>query len=93
MRLISGLLATAGCLLSAAAALAQIDAGDVRYCNALAQLYMSYVGPSDLSSRRGGGFDPEARLAIDTCRGNPQGAIPVLEKRLHNGKVNLPQRS
>jgi hypothetical protein len=87
-----GLLMAAALLLSTAATMAQSGAGDVRYCNALAELYTRYVGTAGFTSRRSGGFDPEGQRAIDKCRSNPQSAIPVLEKRLRNARVSLPSR-
>lgn len=82
-------------LFIAAPALAQSSAVDQRYCAALVDLYVRYVGSSEFSSDTPGRFrtDPEARLAIYRCeQGDAAFAIPVLEQRLRNARVSLPPR-
>jgi hypothetical protein len=93
MRLMAICLAAA-CLLPAVAS-AQDSSSALRYCQALAQKYTTYVGTSEFSpsqpaDRR---TDPEARLALSRChQGDARTAIPILENRLRNAKVELPAR-
>lgn len=76
-----------------AVAFAQSPAGDVAYCNRLADLYERYIGRSDVAPVRpnpGGSLD--ADVAAAQCRqGNPSG-IPALERVLRNNGFTLPPR-
>jgi hypothetical protein len=66
---------------------------DQNYCNALSQKYQAYVGNMNTGrSPRSGTLD--AQLAIEQCKsGNTAAAIPVLEKKLRDARVDLPPRS
>src|SRR5262249_3886342 len=81
-------------LLLPAAALAQPSAGDVAYCNRLADIYERYIGRSDnlpIRPNPGGGL--EADFAAAQCRqGNPRG-IPTLERILRGNGFPLPPRA
>jgi hypothetical protein len=76
-----------------AIAFAQAPAGDVAYCNRLADLYERYIGRSDIAPFRpnpGGGL--EADVAAAQCRqGRPSG-VPVLERVLRGNGFTLPPR-
>lgn len=87
--------ATIGGLLLAAVAHAQGNAADMKYCSALVDRYVTYVGSSEFSPQTPGTSrtDPEARFAISRCQqGDTATAIPILELRLRNAKINLPAR-
>jgi hypothetical protein len=80
---------------SATAAMAQDSAADLKYCAELSRLFTTYVGTSEFSpsspfDRR---TDTEARYALSRCsHGDAKTAIPILELRLRNAKVDLPPR-
>lgn len=76
-----------------AGAFAQSPAGDVAYCNRLADLYERYIGRSaDAPSRPNLGGSLDADVAASQCRqGNPSG-IPALERVLRNNGFTLPPR-
>ncbi len=87
--------AAVGGLLIATAAFGQGNAAEKQYCSQLVNLYVTYVGSSEFSPQTPGTqrTDPEARLAISRCHeGDTTTAIPILESRLRNAKVNLPPR-
>jgi|1186.fasta_scaffold626011_1 hypothetical protein len=66
---------------------------DVRYCGALSQLYMRYVGNPETEPRGIRRNDAEAEDAMTQCRrGNPAPAIPVLERKLTGNRITLPPR-
>ena len=74
------------------AAQAQDRMADYAYCAALSEKYVRYVGNSQYETynRRP---DVEGRVALEKCRqGDTAWAIPVLERKLINGKVALPGR-
>jgi len=80
-------------LLLPATALAQGSAGDLAYCNRLADLYERYIGRSDIAPIRpnpGGGL--EADVAAAQCREGRPGGIPVLERVLRGNGFTLPPR-
>lgn len=86
------LLLLAGLVLPAAAS-AQPAAGDLAYCNSLADLYERYIGRSDQAPIRpnpGGGL--EADVAAAQCREGKPGGIPVLERVLRGNGFTLPKR-
>ncbi len=88
-------MAAVGGLLIATAAFGQSSAADMKYCAALADRYATYVGSSEFSPTTPGTYrtDPEARLAIYRCQqGDTATAIPILELRLRNARVDLPPR-
>jgi hypothetical protein len=66
---------------------------DLRYCSALSELYMRYVGNPELrpsSIRRN---DVTADTALAQCRaGDTASAIPVLERKLVDNRFTLPAR-
>jgi hypothetical protein len=77
-----------------ATALGQAPAGDVAYCNRLADIYYRYIGRSETSPiddvRRGSN---DSQVAAAQCReGNPGPAIPVLERVLRGNGFTLPPR-
>ena len=57
---------------------------DVAYCNALSAKYREYIGRGETHA--------DASAAMGQCASAPGTAIPVLEKRLKDGKVELPKR-
>ena len=67
---------------------------DLRYCAQLSDLYARYVGSYDTAPRKQvKRFDVEGRVAIAKCQeGDAEAAIPILERKLVNAKVGLPQR-
>lgn len=76
-------------LLLAAPASAWAD--DMRYCADLSALYRRYLG----NSGEGKMFpDVAAGVAISDCeKGNTAAGIPVLEKKLRDGRFTLPKRT
>jgi hypothetical protein len=83
-------------ILAVAALLPTVAAGqtsDQNYCNALAQKYQAYVGNMSVGrSPNPGTLD--AQVAIEQCKaGNTAAAIPVLEKKLRDARVDLPPRN
>ena len=71
------------------------DRSDQAYCEKLSDLYMRYIG-HDLEYGRPGYYQrgsTDAQVAAAQCRaGNPEPAIPVLERTLRNNKFTLPSR-
>jgi hypothetical protein len=68
------------------------QANDVGYCLALSQKYLAYVG--DMStSRSSSPGSVDAQVAMEQCKtGNTAAAIPVLEKKLRDARIDLPPR-
>ena len=93
MRFIIALGLAAACLFPATAR-AQGPSGDVRYCQALAQQYTTYIGTSEVSSSQPADLltDPEARVALSRCYNDAPTAIAILEERLRDARVELPAR-
>jgi hypothetical protein len=84
----------AGLVVAAAAMVpmaASGQAGDAAYCNALAQKYQAYVGNAASGGSRGAPT-LDAQVAIEQCKSNPAGAIPVLEGKLRDARIDLPVR-
>jgi hypothetical protein len=82
------LIATALAALAPMAVVAQTN--DATYCKALADKYETYIAQS--TSRTPPSAD--GKIAADQCKsGNYAAAIPVLEKKLNNARVELPPRS
>jgi hypothetical protein len=83
----------------AASSNAQSTMSDEVYCQALAKLYMTYVGSVGGSlggdySNGPGAADVDGKVAIAQCQeGNPGPAIPVLEQKLRDGRVAVPPRT
>ena len=75
-----------------AAAIAQSNAGDAKYCAALTDSYQRYA---QASQEHKGTRPPPADVAdaISKCQSAPASSIPVLEKALNDAKVNLPPRT
>jgi len=68
-------------------------AADLRYCAALSQLYMRYVGNPETEPRGVRRNDAAAEDAMAQCRqGRPAAAIPVLERKLTDNRITLPAR-
>ena len=83
-------------LFAAAAALGQDNgsAADRKYCSALSDLYVRYVGTSEFSPSSMDRTDLEGRLALSKCQaGDTATGIPILERKLRNARVSLPARS
>jgi len=83
----------AGLLLPGAAS-AQPAAGDVAYCNRLADLYDRYLGRWKYGTDRGGGTGSvDNEVASAQCRQGITGpSIPVLERVLRDNGFTLPPR-
>ena len=79
------------CLSLTAEAYAQAAADDMAYCAQLSALYRRYLG----NTGEGRTFpDVAAATAMDQCeRGNTASGIPVLERKLRDGRFTLPKRS
>lgn len=68
-------------------------AADLRYCSALSELYMRYVGNPETEPRNIRRNDAAAEDAMVQCRhGNAAAAIPVLERKLSDNRITLPAR-
>ena len=70
---------------------------DAAYCQSLVNLYTTYagnVGGSLGGNTRGGPpADLDAKVAIAQCQeGNPEPAIPVLEQKLRDNRIDVPPR-
>jgi len=70
---------------------------DAAYCQSLVNLYTTYagsVGGSLGGNTRGGPpADLDAKVAIAQCQeGNPGPAIPVLEQKLRDNRIDVPPR-
>ena len=85
---------TVGAMLAAAILLpsmAQANAGDVAYCNALVQKYERHLAGGSAKSRPPQGL--EAREAVERCKAGDTSGISAIEKALENAKFTLPSRS
>jgi hypothetical protein len=72
---------------------AQSTTADAAYCQALAEKYATYVGAGANSRWRRGASDVDAGVAISECHdGNPGPAIPVLEQKLRDSRIDLRSR-
>ena len=66
-------------------------AANRKYCGALSDLYVRYVGTSEFSPSSMDRTDLEGRLALSKCQaGDTATAIPILERKLRNARVTLP---
>jgi hypothetical protein len=76
------------CLIAGAAMTLPLAAfaqsSDTAYCKALSGKYREYAKANVV--------DAEAAAAMAQCDKSPAAGIPVLEKRLKDGKVPLPPR-
>ena len=69
------------------------SAADRKYCAALSDLYVRYVGTSEFSPSSMDRTDLEGRLALSKCQaGDTATGIPILERKLRNARVSLPAR-
>ena len=93
MRILAACIAAAIALPAAAFAQSP-QQGEIAYCQALASIYVHYIGRSEASpydDLRRGSLD--GQVAASQCvPGRTAQAIPVLEQKLRNGKVTLPPR-
>ena len=88
MTIVKGLAVLA--VLSPVAVWAQ--AGDAAYCQALSDKYTRYVVKIDNGSTRVTN-NPDGMVAMEQCKtGQAAQAIPVLEKKLRDARVDLPPR-
>jgi hypothetical protein len=70
------------------------NVADLKYCAALSDLYVRYVGTSEFSPSSMDRTDLEGRLALSKCQaGDTATGIPILERKLRNARVTLPARS
>ena len=85
-----GLLATALAACSPLPALAQ--SGDAAYCKALSEKYETFL--ANMTTGRSPQPDSvDGRVAMEQCRaGNTVAAIPILEQKLRNARIDLPPR-
>lgn len=64
-----------------------------QYCEALSDFYMRYVGNPETQPRKVRRNDAEAEKALSQCRqGDTAASIPVLERKLTDNRITLPQR-
>ena len=64
-----------------------------QYCEALSDLYMRYVGNPETQPRNVRRNDADAEKALAQCRhGDWAASIPVLERKLTDNRITLPQR-
>lgn len=64
-----------------------------RYCEALSDLYMRYVGNPETQPRNVRRNDADAEHALAQCRhGDAAASIPVLERKLADNRITLPPR-
>lgn len=69
------------------------SSADMRYCTALSDLYMRYVGNPELRPSSIRRSEVTADAALAQCRaGNAADAIPVLERKLVDNRFTLPAR-
>jgi len=72
------------------AASAQVS--DATYCRRLTARYEAFIENMNGHSQQPGGLD--GRVAVEQCKeGNTAAGIPVLERKLRDAKVGLPNRS
>jgi hypothetical protein len=63
-----------------------------QYCEALSDLYMRYVGNPETEPRKIRRNDADAEKALAQCRhGDTAASIPVLERKLTDNRITLPQ--
>ncbi len=72
------------------AASAQVS--DATYCRRLTARYEAFIENMNGHSQQPGGLD--GQVAVEQCKeGNTAAGIPVLERKLQDAKVGLPNRS
>lgn len=82
------------CLMAASSAQAQrYSSPEQQYCEALGDLYMRYVGNPETQPRNVRRNDADAESALAQCRhGDAAASIPILERKLTDNRITLPQR-
>ena len=66
---------------------------DATYCRALTQKYEAYIS-SRTAGRTPGQGTVDGSVAIEQCKaGDTASAIPVLEHKLRDARIDLPPRS
>ena len=71
--------------------MASAAADDATYCKALTEKYNAYIANRAGRTPNMGGVD--ASVAIEQCKaGKTAEGIPVLERKLRDGKIDLPPR-
>jgi hypothetical protein len=66
---------------------------DAKYCQALSQKYEAYIS-SRTAGRTPGQGTVDGSVAIEQCKaGNTAPAIPVLEHKPRDARIDLPPRS
>lgn len=80
-------MALAACL--PLAALAQ--SSDAAYFKALVEKYEAYL-PNTTIDRTPHPDSVDGRMAVEQCKAGNAAAIPVLEQKLRNAKIDLPPR-
>jgi hypothetical protein len=64
-----------------------------QHCEALSDLYMRYVGNPETQPRTVRRNDADAEKALAQCQqGEAAASIPVLERKLTDNRITLPQR-
>ena len=77
---------------SSAHAQSRLSSPEQQYCEALSDLYMRYVGNPETQPRNVRRNDAEAEKALAQCRhGDAAASTPVLERKLADNRVTLPQ--
>ena len=67
---------------------------DMNYCAALSEKYVRYVGRSESGPHANVRPDVNGGVALAKCKqGDTATAIPMLERKLTDAKVELPPRS
>ena len=68
------------------------QAGDAAYCKALSEKYETYL--ANMSTGRSPQPDSVGgRVAMEQCKaGNTVAAIPIVEQKLRNARIDLPPR-
>lgn len=78
---------------SSSYAQSRLSSPEQQYCEALSDLYMRYVGNPETQPRNVRRNDAEAEKALAQCRhGDAAMSIPVLERKLVDNRITLPQR-
>jgi hypothetical protein len=70
---------------------ASAQTSDAAYCKALAAKYEAFIETRSGHTQAPGGVD--GSVAVEQCKaGNTAQAIPVLERKLQDAKIALPNR-
>ena len=68
------------------------QSNDAAYCKALSEKYEALIVNMKGHTTQQGSVDGD--YAVQQCKaGNPAAAIPILEKKLNDAKIELPKRS